>query len=54
MFNLIKWPLATAMLFASLAPSPAAMADHGKKIGHVFVIDLENEGFNATRYGRAK
>jgi hypothetical protein len=48
MLNLIRWPLATAMLFGSLAAAPPAMADDGKKIGHVFVIILENEGCNAT------
>src|SRR5690242_10144785 len=48
MLNLIRGPLATALLFGSLAAAPPAMADDGKKIGHVFVIILENEGFNAT------
>jgi phospholipase C len=48
MFNFIKWPLATAMLLGSLAATPPAMADDGKKIGHVFVIVLENEGFDTT------
>jgi len=48
MFNLLKWPLAAAMLAGSLAASPSAMADRDGKIGHVFVIVLENEGFNTT------
>jgi len=48
MLNLIKWPLATALLFGSLAAAPPAMADDGKNIGHVFVIVLENEGFDTT------
>jgi len=52
MLNFIKWPLAAAVLAGSLAAAPPMMAgdgDHdGKKIGHVFVIILENEGFNTT------
>src|SRR6516164_4449775 len=52
MLNFIKWPLAAAVLAGSLAAAPPVMAgdgDHdGKKIGHVFVIILENEGFNTT------
>src|SRR6516164_6230193 len=48
MFNFIKWPLAAAMLAGSLAASASAMADQNGKIGHVFVIILENEGFNTT------
>src|SRR5215471_9741840 len=52
MFNFIKWPFAAAVLAGSLAAAPPVMAgdsDHdGKKIGHVFVIILENEGFNTT------
>jgi phosphatidylinositol-3-phosphatase len=51
MFNFIKWPLATAMLMGTLAAAPSAMArdfDHGGRIGHVFVIVLENEGFDVT------
>jgi hypothetical protein len=54
MFNFVKWPLATAMLLGTLAAAPSAMArdgDHGDrdgKIGHVFVIVLENEGFDVT------
>jgi phosphatidylinositol-3-phosphatase len=51
MFNFIKWPLAAAMLLGTLAPAPSAMAfdfDRGGKIGHVFVIVLENEGFDVT------
>ena len=53
MFDFIKWPLAAAMLLGTLAAAPSAMAcdfDHGRdgKIGHVFVIVLENEGFNIT------
>jgi hypothetical protein len=47
MFNFFKWPLAAAMLAGSLA-APPAMADRDGKIGHVFVIVLENEGFNTT------
>jgi phosphatidylinositol-3-phosphatase len=52
MFNFIKWPLAAVMLLASLTATPSARArdgDHdGRKIGHVFVIVLENEGFDTT------
>src|SRR5579863_7866095 len=53
MFNFVKWPLAAAMIMGTLAAAPSAMAidfDHGRdgKIGHVFVIVLENEGFNKT------
>jgi hypothetical protein len=51
MFNFVKWPLAAAMLMGTLAAVPSAMArdgDHDGKIGHVFVIVLENEGFNTT------
>ncbi len=54
MFNFIKRPLATAMLMGTLAAAPSAMArdgDHGDRdgrIGHVFVIVLENEGFDTT------
>src|SRR6202047_3380164 len=54
MFNFIKWPLAPAMLMGTLPAAPSAMArdgDHGDrdgKIGHVFVIVLENEGFDVT------
>jgi hypothetical protein len=56
MFDLIKWPLATAMLMGTLAAAPSAMArdgDHGDRdrdgrIGHVFIIVLENEGFDVT------
>ena len=51
MFNFIKWPLATALLMGTLAAAPSAMArdgDRDGKIGHVFVIVLENEGFNKT------
>ena len=53
MFSFIKWPLAAAMVTGTLAAAPSAMAfdfDHGRdgKIGHVFVIVLENEGFNIT------
>ena len=52
MFDFVKWPLATAMLMGTLAAAPSAMArdgDHGDRdgrIGHVFVIVLENEGFD--------
>jgi phosphatidylinositol-3-phosphatase len=38
---------ATALLMGTLAAAPSAMARDGK-IGHVFVIVLENEGFNKT------
>jgi hypothetical protein len=49
MFNFVKWPLAAAMLAGALAAAPSAMARDGAgKIGHVFVIVLENEGFNTT------
>ena len=55
MFNSIKWPLAAAMLLGTLATSAMTRADdfrgfgdHDRKIGHVFVIVLENEGFNTT------
>jgi hypothetical protein len=54
MFNFVKWPLATAMLLGTLAAAPSAMARDGDqgdrhgRIGHVFVIVLENEGFNTT------
>ena len=54
MFDFVKWPLATAMLMGTLAAAPSAMArdgEHGdrdSRIGHVFVILLENEGFNVT------
>jgi phosphatidylinositol-3-phosphatase len=54
MFNFIKWPLAAAMLLGMLAAAPSAMArdgdrdDRDGRIGHVFVIVLENEGFNKT------
>ncbi len=51
MFNFVKWPLAAAMLAGTLAAAPSAMArdgDRDGKIGHVFVIVLENEGFNTT------
>jgi hypothetical protein len=54
MFNFIKRPLATAILMGTLSAAPSAMAwdgDHGdrdRRIGHVFVIVLENEGFDTT------
>jgi hypothetical protein len=51
MFDFIKWPLAAAMLMGTLAATPSAMArdgDRDGRIGHVFVIVLENEGFNTT------
>jgi phospholipase C len=54
MFNFIKWPLAAAMLMGTLAAAPSVIArdgDHGdrdSRIGHVFVIVLENEGFDTT------
>lgn len=51
MFDIIKWPLAAAMLLGTLAAAPSAMADkfdRDGRIGHVFVIVLENEGFNNT------
>jgi phosphatidylinositol-3-phosphatase len=55
MLRFIKWSLA-AMLMGALAASATARADDfrgfpdfdGRKIGHVFVIILENEGFNIT------
>jgi len=55
MFNFIKWSLA-AMLMAGFGAASVARADDfrgfpdfdGRKIGHVFVIILENEGFNVT------
>jgi hypothetical protein len=47
MFNFIKWPLAAAMLLGTLTAAPSAMARDGQ-IGHVFVIVLENEGFDVT------
>jgi hypothetical protein len=51
MFNFVKWPLAAALLAGTLAATPSAMArdgDRDGRIGHVFVIVLENEGFNTT------
>jgi phosphatidylinositol-3-phosphatase len=51
MFDFIKWPLATTMLIGTLAAAPSAMArdgDRDGRIGHVFVIVLENEGFDTT------
>ena len=51
MFNFVKWPLAAAMLLGAIAAAPSAMArdgDQDGRIGHVFVIVLENEGFNTT------
>jgi hypothetical protein len=51
MFSFVKWPLAAAMLLGTLAAAPSAMAfdgDRDGRIGHVFVIVLENEGFNTT------
>ena len=54
MFNFLKWPLAAAMLLGTFAAAPSAMArdgdrdDRDHKIGHVFVIVLENEGFDTT------
>jgi hypothetical protein len=52
MFNFIKRPLTAAMLLGTLAAAPVAMAgddNNGNgKIRHVFVIVLENEGFNTT------
>jgi hypothetical protein len=49
MFNFVKWPLAAAMLMGTLAAAPSAMARDGDgRIGHVFVIVLENEGFDTT------
>src|SRR6202047_3619099 len=55
MFDFIKWPLATTMLIGTLAAAPSAMArdgDRDGRIGHVFVIVLENEGFD-TAFGTA-
>jgi phosphatidylinositol-3-phosphatase len=51
MFDFVKWPLATAMLLGTLAAAPLAMArdgDRDGRISHVFVMVLENEGFNVT------
>lgn len=54
MLNFIKWPLAAVMLTGSLAAAPSAMArdddhrDRDGRIGHVFVIVIENEGFDTT------
>lgn len=53
MFDLIKRPLAAAMLIGTLAAASQATArdrDHDRdgRIGHVFVIVLENEGFDVT------
>lgn len=52
MFNIIKWSLA-AVLMAAFAACAAARADDfrdfdSRKIGHVWIIVLENEGFNIT------
>jgi hypothetical protein len=49
MLKFIKWSLA-AMLMAAFAAPVTARADDfdSRKIGHVFVIILENEGFNIT------
>lgn len=56
MFKFIKWSLA-AMLIGALAVSTTARADDffhgfpdfdGRKIGHVWIIVLENEGFDTT------
>jgi hypothetical protein len=54
MLDFVKRPLATALFMGTLAAAPSAMArdfDHGDRdgrIGHVFVIVLENEGFDVT------
>ena len=56
MLKFMKWPLAAAVLLGTLATSAMSRADDfrgffdfdGRKIGHVFVIILENEGFNET------
>jgi len=54
MLNFIKWPLAAAMFMGTLATSAMARDDdHGDRdrdgrIRHVFVIVLENEGFDTT------
>lgn len=52
MFNFIKLLLAAITLSGSLAATSSAMARDfdrdGRKIGHVFVIVLENEGFDTT------
>jgi hypothetical protein len=51
MFDLIKRPLAAAMLIGTLAAASTATArdfDHDGRIGHVFVIVLENKGFDVT------
>ncbi len=55
-FNFIKWPLVTAMALGALAAAPSVQArdgdgdrdDRAHRIGHVFVIVLENEGFDKT------
>src|ERR1700694_5045206 len=52
-FYFFNWPPATALLMGTLAAAPSAMArdgdrDRDGRIGHVFVIVLENEGFDVT------
>jgi hypothetical protein len=52
MFKFIKWSLA-AMLMGAFAASATARAEgfpdfDGRKIGHVWIIVLENEGFDTT------
>src|SRR5579859_2245734 len=56
MLEFIKWSLA-ALLVGTLAASAAARAENsfsgfpdfdGRKIGHVWIIVLENEGFDTT------
>jgi phosphatidylinositol-3-phosphatase len=51
MFDVIKRPLAAAMLLATLAATSQATArdfDRDGRVGHVFIIVLENEGFDVT------
>ena len=54
MLNFIKWPLAAAMFMGTLATSAMARDDDHRdrdrdgRIRHVFVIVLENEGFDTT------
>jgi hypothetical protein len=56
MFDLVKWPLAAAMLMGAFVTSATAGDDDsrgfpdfdGRKIGHVWIIVLENENFDST------
>jgi phosphatidylinositol-3-phosphatase len=47
MLALRKWPLVPVLLAGGLAAMPAAGADQ-RRIDHVFIIVLENEGFDIT------